>query len=348
MEDYGLTAVTSRQTADRLQRRFLKQLEEVETSQENARIIWRPGFVEVPVHWSKTLGMWWYSKPLENRWWNSFGLQDPSDGRALRIDCEINFPFSGIGRSVAAGVLLSYSRQHYFVGHRGNRVGGGRKGVTKELFWANWPESQSVQVLDSMPGGAYRIAQVALIGELGDDRLPAQIVSFVKFVRELKEQVAGYAPPAAGRPIRKFSPEFEGTREQVRTRSYTAIVNHGRVVNELRDTLEQLLGHGRVFNTPILDLYVGDERRIEWLLEIKTDSSRSAIYEVIGQLKYHSTEKGIPSDVGLIAVVPADMKDGDLRKIEALGIHVVRYVDRPSGIRFEGLRSLIRARQPTG
>ena len=40
------------------------------------------------------------------------------------------------------------------------------------------------------------------------------------------------------------------------------------------------------------------------------------------------------------AVVPADINDNAVRRIEALGIHMVRFVDRPSGVCFKGLDAL--------
>ena len=36
------------------------------------------------------------------RYWNGFGIKEPSEGKGLTIICEINFPIEGIRRDIAA------------------------------------------------------------------------------------------------------------------------------------------------------------------------------------------------------------------------------------------------------
>ncbi|MBN1856929.1 MAG: hypothetical protein JW846_08250 [Dehalococcoidia bacterium] len=336
--------VTSADTLDRMQSQFLLELEQTSSHEIDARITWRPQTKDARVHWSQKLGMWWYSERLETRWWNVFGLQTPSLDHAstLTIDCEINIPVAGIDRRIA-GVIVSSADGGYFIGHRGNRLGGGRQGITKELFWGHYP-AEPAEVLDAEPQSSDgRVTSIALVARFADPNLPDQVASFVKYVHELKHAAIGQTSGLIPSMIHTFSPEFEGRRQPVGRGDYVANVNHGRIVRHLRDELIRLLGPGRVFNTGRWDLYAQGEAGVEWLFELKTESSSSAVYGAIGQLKYYATDSRVQPEAKLVAVLPASIDSGVMQRIESLGIIVVRFDDDSSGLRFRGLGQVLQS-----
>jgi len=161
------------------QKRFIDELDRVQTSTVHCFISWRPEYEEADVRWSSKLNLWWYSKPLENRWWNVFGIGQPVSYESLGITCEINIPMRGIDRNIA-GAFTEDGDKRIFISHRGNRWGGGRKGITKELFWQNY--SGHSEVIDD--GGRY--ARVAIIAEIGNPKLPSDITTFVNWVARTK------------------------------------------------------------------------------------------------------------------------------------------------------------------
>ena len=165
------------------QKRFIEELDSVQTSTIHCFISWRPENEEANVRWSSKLNLWWYWKPLENRWWNVFGIGQPISYESVGIACEINIPKQGINRNIA-GAFTEDEDGRVFITHRGNRWGGGRKGITKELFWHNY-SGRSELIND---GGRY--TRVAIIAEIGNPELPSNIATFVKWVARTKGLVS--------------------------------------------------------------------------------------------------------------------------------------------------------------
>lgn len=161
------------------QQQFIDELDRAQTSMIHCLISWRPEYEEADVRWSSKLDMWWYSKPIGNRWWNVFGIGQPISYKTVSIVCEINIPIRGITRNIA-GAFIEDEDKRVFVSHRGNRWGGGRRGITKELFWQNY--SGRSEVVDD--GG--RHARVAIIAEIGNPKLPSDIATFVNWVARTK------------------------------------------------------------------------------------------------------------------------------------------------------------------
>ncbi|MCL0091840.1 hypothetical protein M1N59_01065 [Dehalococcoidales bacterium] len=161
------------------QQQFIDELDRAQTSTIHCLISWRPEYMDADVRWSSRLNLWWYSQPLENRWWNVFGIGQPISNEAVGITCEINIPMRGINRNIA-GAFAENEDKRVFVVHRGNKWGGGREGITKELFWHNY-SGRSEIVND---GG--RQTRVAIIAELGNPNLPPDIAAFVNWVYRTK------------------------------------------------------------------------------------------------------------------------------------------------------------------
>ena len=165
------------------QKRFIYELDRIKTSTVRCTISWRPVSKEADVTWSSRLNnLWWYSEPMGNRWWNAFGIGQPVSDGLVKITCEINIPMRGINRNIA-GAFVEDQNKKVFIAHRGNRWGGGRKGITKKLFWQNY-KGRSEVVND---GG--RSTKVAIIAEIGSPKLPSEIADFVNWVAGTKNQL---------------------------------------------------------------------------------------------------------------------------------------------------------------
>jgi len=339
-----LRVVSSPSTLAQKQMELLSQLQGTTSDQFDAVIAWRPESKRALVNWSEDMKMWWYSERGENRWWNSFGLQKPASGdiSTLRIGCEINIPYSGIDRRIA-GVVLLGPDDEYFIGHRGNRFGGGRRGLTKALFWTHYSSDPVDVVDDEHQGTNERVSSVALVARLGDSNFPDQLSSFVRWLHDLKAGALSQENAENGTEDHAFAPEFEGQRNPGGRAGYVANVNHGRIVRHLYEQLGLHFDAYSLFNNRNLDLGVRDGETIKWLFEVKTEPSLSSVYTAIGQLKYYATGRRAPADAKLVAVLPSSIHDEVMRRIESLGIGVMRFDDDASGVHFHELDRVLQS-----
>jgi len=187
-----LKIVSNASKLQNYQNQFMEQLELARTDTiEHCRISWRPESIDAEVNWSSKVNLWWYSRLVpenklqqskQNRWWNVFGISHPKPYQELQINCEINIPTNGINRNVA-GAFAEDENSRVFVIHRGNRWGGGKKGVTKALFWTNYSGHSEIA------HDGERTTRVAVIAELGDNRLPSNVANFVHWVAEVKGSI---------------------------------------------------------------------------------------------------------------------------------------------------------------
>jgi len=173
--------VSDDNTIPSFQQQFMEELLKARTEVIRCYISWRPMAEEADVNWSQNLKMWWWSKPLDNRWWNVFGVSKPLPYSNVGIAAEINFLFSGIDRRIAAA--FAKEGKKIFVVHRGNRLGGGKGGINKLLFWDNY-HLKSNTVTDGD-----RMARVAVVCELGSQKLPNDVAEFVNEVVRIKKLV---------------------------------------------------------------------------------------------------------------------------------------------------------------
>jgi hypothetical protein len=70
------------------------------------------------VRWLPQEGIWVGSRKLSNRYWNAFGIGEPTLQGSNSIICEINFPLEGVSRAIA-GVLAKDEQGVVRVFHRG-------------------------------------------------------------------------------------------------------------------------------------------------------------------------------------------------------------------------------------
>lgn len=338
-----LRAVEDRKTIERLQEKLEKILFGEADRKIGCFIGYRGGGTKAKVHWSSHLGIWMYSKRLKSdsassvrtdRFWNAFGTSEPAEGRGLSITCEINFPASGINRSIA-GAFATDGDGSTYITHRG-RIGGGRKGIGKTLFMKRY-ERQWADMADGD-----REARVALIGEMGSPQLPLQIAAFVHSVGHIKKlvSVSGIEPRKA-EPKSDFSSGFSGLKEYEVSKKISAQCNHQVIVRALADQLQK---RGFAVRYDLnRDLFViGEDRHPAVLFEIKTDITSGSIYTAIGQLLYHSAP--LQPRPRLVVVLPNERPQA-LRMIEkrlkTLGVETLAYNLRGREVAFrESLHGL--------
>lgn len=128
------------------------------------------------VYWIDDLGFWLMSRKIEgSRYWNGFGIEEPSEGKGLTITCEINFPIEGIRRNVAAAFVKDDEGSIYVV-HRGNLGGNYSKKDFVDKYNGEWTQIQDGD----------RQTNAVLIGSLSDPKLPEKVRNFVLDIVRIK------------------------------------------------------------------------------------------------------------------------------------------------------------------
>ena len=128
--------------------------------------------------WSKSLDIWWFTRELENRWQNAFGVGRPRQDKSSQIICEVNVASMGDDRKIAGGYAKDGDK--IFVVHRGNSYGCPVEGSTKRHFWANYQGSY-MHVTDGADN-----YNVAFVAELGNTDLASSVAEFVHEVRRVR------------------------------------------------------------------------------------------------------------------------------------------------------------------
>lgn len=155
----------------------------------NHSIGWQGGAVQVNVYWHELPGIWGVFErrpPREDkgshRFWNCFGIANPSENRILNITVELNPPHEGEDRRTA-GVFLRDNNDRVFVGHSG-RLGGGRPGIGQRPFRQFSQDLQWQEILT--PKG---MREVVVFGPLQDRKFPNILAPFIHTIAEFKESV---------------------------------------------------------------------------------------------------------------------------------------------------------------
>lgn len=243
--------------------------------------------------WSEKLGIWWTTYSLHNRYENAFGVEEPkwNTGYGHSIPSVIDVPFHGINRRIGGVFAVDESNKLYLL-HRG-RIGGGRKGIGKTLFLANYRGKWvSVQDGDS-------VSRLALVAALDSERFPYQVANFVHELQRIKQEETLETKPSVTLTD-TFEEEFSGTKEYV-VGKIEAECDHGLVVSSLEKKLRR--AGLPVGNRYPMHLYVLDPNgEMVALFEIKTDSSSASCYGAIGQLLFYSAR--LDKKPQIVAVFP--------------------------------------------
>jgi hypothetical protein len=296
-----------------------------------------PGGTEESVIWyAKDCDLWVAVTQGPSRYGNACGIGDPFLSESPAPHLEINPPLQGIDRRIAGAFVKDIVDGTRYLAHSG-RVGGGAKGVSAENFRRYYPACERVDW-----GGVERPAYV--ISALDDPELMANVGHITRMSKNFREQMkAGLtmtSPPAdVSFPsnVPAFRPEFEGTKTFTTRDQVVATVRHGRVVTALRDALTAV--HLEAANTINRDLYVCDDAgNMRALFEVKTTAGTTSVYEAIGQLFFHAVDGAMR-----VAVLPNDISATTARRLEDLGLQVLRYSWTASGAaRFHEFDRLVR------
>ncbi len=135
------------------------------------------------VYWhgsQKTWGLFQRREDL-GRFWNCFGINDPSEKSSLTITVEMNPPLAGVNRH-CAGAFLRDADGRIYIAHNG-RVGGGRKGIGQQAFrqFAQGVDWQQV----TWPDG--RISSIIVVTPLDAPDIAINLAKFVHEVARFKD-----------------------------------------------------------------------------------------------------------------------------------------------------------------
>lgn len=275
------------------------------------------GYNEGTIHWHARHGFWCHCDPryIPTRNWCCFGTANPEKVSMVSITCEVNPPHKGFDRRVA-GVFVRDKAGHVYLAHSG-KIAGGRPGIGKQAFWdfyglenaetVEWPDGQT--------------STVAVIGRIDGERLLEHVASFVQKVQQFKDTAGDRGPMTREARLRGyFLPEFEGKRRGYAPASVVeAKRDHGLVVNRLYEVL-RAAGHEAVNDRP-RDLCILKRGRVTHLLEVKTDTSTTSLYQGIGQLMLHGA--AVDPVPKRILVLPDQPKGATRQALDRLGVAVL-------------------------
>ncbi|WP_133406893.1 hypothetical protein [Parashewanella tropica] len=130
-----------------------------------------------------------------------------------------------------------------------------------------------------------------------------------------------------------FSSEFKGKKTLKARKVTVATVNHGLVVDSLKQYVEETTDYCYTYNTQKVDLALEQSGELQRIYEVKTATDTQSIYTAVGQLYMHSA--GAP-DIEKWMVLPGP-EDNDqlLQCLSTLNISVLWYEIAGESCNFE-------------
>lgn len=310
---------------EQLHLQLSKHLEEYTTHKITVYVGYKPNRLLLELNYSKVLGIWWTFQKQTDKYWNSYGIGEPSEKHNNSITCEINYPLDAIYPRLAGGLAKNEDGEAILI-HSG-RIGGGKAGVGKKLFIDNYiGEAVEIKVKDSMH-------EYVPVGSLNSERFANQVALFVKEVARIKDLPKLESPvvPAitpANKLKTTFNDEFWGKKYIPANHSGIAICDHGLVVNSFKELLLKKDFH--VANNQYRDLYIIKKGVIvDTVFEFKTGTDRQSVYSAIGQLQLiNTTLKPKPK---YVMVLPLGLSDEIQRTIRSLEIELLEYTWENNG-----------------
>jgi len=305
--------VTDGKLITKYQRQFIQQLKTTCREKIVCTLGHQGKSDELTVYYSEIFNFWFTSHENDNRYWNGFGFGRPQAGRNNSITVEINPPYEGINRNIG-GVFGHDKNGEVLVLHRG-KIGGGRVGVGKQLFFDNYREEPIIANDDGIEN------KFCLIGSLSSRHLPRQVGNFVSEVHRIKHLTTEEATDFSDLLNFKYTDEHSGTSKFKRKNNTTIERTHGIVVNSLASILENS-GH-KIGNDRNRDLFIHKRGQIKVLFEIKTSSSTQDLYSAVGQLLIYSIP--IKGAVDLFLVLPDKLSKPVAKRLDELGLQIIYY-----------------------
>lgn len=317
--------VTDGQLITKYQKQFVQQLKSFCTKKISCDIGFQGDSFKRTVYYSTKLNFWFTAYENVNRYWNAFGIGEPTQGKNVSITVEINFPYEGINRNIGAA-LGHNNKGEILVLHRG-KIGGGRLGIGKQLFFDNFRGDFSCANDDGIE------TEFCLISSINSKLFSEQISNFVHEVFRIKNLTANKAIDFAFLNDYKFIDEHFGLRHARRRNKSTIERTHGIVVNALARFFEEK--NLKVGNDRNRDLFIYKRGQIKKLFEIKTTSSTQDLYKAVGQLLIYSIP--IKTPVDLILVVPDKLNKTVENRLDELGLKILYYSWRNDEPKFNNL-----------
>jgi hypothetical protein len=335
-----ITAVENGKEIARLQKRLVDIFKNQKPEYIEAIIGSPGGAFETTFLYFESHNFWAVFEKDKNRYWNAFGTGKPIAGKNNSIVCEINIPFEDINRRVAA--VFGKEGDQVLLLHRG-KIGGGRKGIGKNLFWENYRgEEMMVQDGDTENW-------LAPIGSFESKNFVQQVANFVLEIKRIKELAEDLPdlPEVETEDVEiqdfnyTFKEEGFGKRRYSRKDEIEAVSNHGIIINALA---KQLTSRGiSVGNDHKRDLFTLKDNQIDRVFEAKTDLSNSSIYSAVGQVLIYSVEKGL-DDNQKILVLPEKLKASAEKILGILGLDILYYTFEEEVVRFLDLDEVLNKR----
>lgn len=282
------------------------------------------------VNYSSKYDFWFLSQKFDDKYWNSFGIGNPTENQSNDIIVEINFYLSGINRRI--GGLMLKDNNNVFIAHRG-KIGGGREGVGKNLFFTHYNGSSN-EIDDGD-----RLSEVFIIGSPYTKTFPKRISDFVHSVAFIKSKISNKKFLKFTKVIQDYYPEYFGRKKSYKLSSLTyQDSRHGEVVDKLKSLLvNKKYKVGKDRNR---DLYVYKSNKITSLFEVKTNVLNQSIYSGIGQLMLYKYK--LPKSCKLYLLLPATLNSSIEKTIKSLGIDLIYFnltendvkIRIPSGFKF--------------
>ncbi|WP_100906291.1 MrcB family domain-containing protein [Methanobacterium subterraneum] len=157
------------------QNKFVEILKNCTTKTVHGKAGFQGGQKTGEVDWLDDLGIWLMARKIEgSRYWNGFGIKEPSEGAGLTITAEINFPIQGIDRRIA-GAFLTDGNEIY-ISHRGKLGGNYSKKFFEKKYSGEWTTVQD----------GNQESKVVLIASLNNANLPQKVRDFVLEIDRMK------------------------------------------------------------------------------------------------------------------------------------------------------------------
>lgn len=152
---------------------------------------WQGGSRAYTVYWQSSLNIWGVLEPappigklgLGYRFWNCFGIDNPTVRKLLPITVEINMPHQGEDRRVA-GLFARDGNDRVYLAHSG-KVGGGRQGIGPSAF-RDFLGDEPWHEIGTKDGT--RMAVV--LGPIDGQDFLEQLAQFVRSVATFKQGIA--------------------------------------------------------------------------------------------------------------------------------------------------------------
>lgn len=305
--------VTDRKLITKYQKLFVQKLKTVCNKKISCNLGFQGDSFSSPVFYSPEFDFWFAAYENENRYWNAFGVGEPTEGKNTSISVEINFPYEGINRNIG-GAFGHNNKGEVLLLHRG-KIGGGRIGVGKQLFFDNLRGDLVTADDDGID------TEFFVIGSINSKLFPSQISNFIIEVQRIKNLVTEKSNDFSALLEYNYTAEHSGT-SKIKKISTTIIERtHGIIVNSLAKILEED-GYS-IGNDRNRDLFIHKNGKINTLFEIKTSSSTQDLYSAVGQLLIYSIP--IKTKVNLCLVLPEKLNKTVENKLEELGLKIIYY-----------------------